>query len=124
MGLASQGLPIRIVAGYLRQSPFALIFPKKNNWNSYADLAKGNPRIGTSPGSGAAVLLPAVLKATNLEGKVQIINMEPSAKPTSLLEGKVAPSSLSIPCLPLLEANGSLRDAALCTGRINVPVSP
>src|SRR3954463_8113239 len=84
MGLASQGLPIRIVGGYLRQSPFALIFPRKNNWNSYADVAKANnPRIGMSPGSGAAVLLPAVLKAANLEGKVQLISMEPAAKPTS-----------------------------------------
>jgi ABC-type nitrate/sulfonate/bicarbonate transport system substrate-binding protein len=55
----------------LDQSPFALIFQKKNNWNSYADLAKGNPRIGMSPGSGAAVLLPAVLKAAGLEGKVR-----------------------------------------------------
>ena len=40
MGLASQGLPVRVVAGYLRQSPFALIFPRKNNWTSYADVGK------------------------------------------------------------------------------------
>ena len=107
MSLASQGLPVKLVGGYLRQSPFALIFPRKNNWTSYADLAKGNPRIGMSPGSGAAILLPAVLKATNLEGKVQLVNMEPAAKPTSLLEGKVdAIESFDFLQVPLLEANG------------------
>jgi len=123
MALASQGLPVKMVGGYLRQSPFALIFPKKNNWNSYADLAKGNPRIGMSPGSGAAILLPAVLKAANLEGKVQLINMEPAAKPTSLLEGKVdAIESFDFLQVPLLEANG-MPSATLPFAKagINVP---
>ena len=123
MGLASQGLPIRIVGGYLRQSPFALIFPRKNNWTSYADLAKGNPRIGTSPGSGAAVLLPAVLKAANLEGKVQIVSMEPAAKPTALLEGRVdAIESFDFLQVPLLEASG-MPSATLPFAKagINVP---
>jgi NitT/TauT family transport system substrate-binding protein len=123
MGLVSQGLPIRLVGGYLRQSPFALIFPRKNNWTSYADLAKGNPRIGMSPGSGAAILLPAVLKAANLEGKVQLINMEPAAKPTSLLEGKVdAIESSDFLQVPLLEANG-MPSATLPFAKagINVP---
>ncbi len=116
-------MPIRLVGGYLRQSPFALIFPRKNNWTSYADLAKGNPRIGMSPGSGAAILLPAVLKAANLEGKVQLINMEPAAKPTSLLEGKVdAIESFDFLQVPLLEANG-MPSATLPFAKagINVP---
>ena len=123
MGLISQGMPIRIVGGYLRQSPFALIFPKKNNWTSYADLAKGNPRIGMSPGSGAAVLLPAVLKATNLEGKVQLVSMEPAAKPTALLEGRVdAIESFDFLQVPLLEASG-MPSATLPFAKagINVP---
>jgi NitT/TauT family transport system substrate-binding protein len=123
MGLISQGLPVKIVGGYLRQSPFALIFPKKNNWSSYADLAHGNPRIGVSPGSGAAVLLPAVLKAANLEGKVQIITMDPAAKPTSLLDGKVdAIESFDFLQIPLLEASG-MPSASLpfSSAGINVP---
>jgi NitT/TauT family transport system substrate-binding protein len=124
MALASQGLPIKVVGGYLRQSPFALIFPKKNNWNSYADLARANnPRIGMAPGSGAAILLPAVLKAANLEGKVQLISMEPAAKPTALLEGKVdAIESFDFLQVPLLEANG-MPSATLpfALAGINVP---
>lgn len=107
MGLVSQGLPVRMVGGYLVQSPFALIFPKKNNWFTFEDVGKAKARIGMSPGSGAAVLLPAVLKAANLEGKVQLISMEPAAKPTSLLEGKVdAIESFDFLQVPLLEANG------------------
>jgi NitT/TauT family transport system substrate-binding protein len=123
MGLVAQGLPVKIVGGYLRQSPFALIFPRKNNWSSFNDLAKGNPRIGMSPGSGAAVLLPAVLKAANLEGKVQIVSMEPSAKPAALLEGRVdAIESFDFLQIPLLEANG-MPSAALtfASAGINVP---
>ena len=107
MGLVSQGLPVRMVGGYLVLSPFALIFPKKNNWFTFDDVGKAKARIGMSPGSGAAVLLPAVLKAANLEGKVQLISMEPAAKPTSLLEGKVdAIESFDFLQVPLLEANG------------------
>jgi NitT/TauT family transport system substrate-binding protein len=107
MGLVSQGLPVKMVGGYLVQSPFALIFPKKNNWSSFDDVGKAKARIGMSPGSGAAVLLPAVLKAANLEGKVQLVSMEPAAKPTSLLEGKVdAIESFDFLQIPLLEANG------------------
>jgi NitT/TauT family transport system substrate-binding protein len=122
MGLVSQGLPVKIVGGYLRQSPFALIFPKKNNWSSYADLAKGNPRIGVSPGSGAAVLLPAVLKAASLEGKVQIIAMDPAAKPTALLQGRVdAIESFDFLQIPLLEANG-MPSAALPFSSIGINV--
>jgi NitT/TauT family transport system substrate-binding protein len=123
MGLVSQGLPVKIVGGYLRESPFALIFPKTNKWSSYADLAKGNPRIGVAPGSGAAVLLPAVLKAANLEGKVQIITMEPAAKPTALLERRVdAIESFDFLQIPLLEVNG-MPSAALrfSSVGINVP---
>ncbi len=123
MGLASQGLPVKIIGGYLRQSPFALIFPKKNNWSSYADLQKGNPRIGMSPGSGAAILLPAVIKAAKLADKVQLVSMEPAAKPTALLEGRVdAIESFDFLQVPLLEASG-MPSATLPFAKagINVP---
>jgi NitT/TauT family transport system substrate-binding protein len=107
MVLVSQGLPVKIVAGYLRQSPLAIIFPKKNNWTSFSDLGKTNARIGYAPGGASAQILPAVLKATGLEGKVRLINMEPAAKPTALLEGKVdAIESFDFLQVPLLEANG------------------
>jgi NitT/TauT family transport system substrate-binding protein len=123
MGLISQGLPVKIVAGYLRQSPMALIYPKKNNWTTFADVGKANARIGFSPGGASAQLLPAVLKAAGIEGQVRIINMEPAAKPTALLEGKVdAIESFDFLQVPLLEANG-LPSATLPYAKagVNVP---
>lgn len=107
MGLVSQGLKVKIVGGYLRQSPMALIFPKKTGWKSFADLGRAHARIGYAPGGASALLLPSVLKATGIEGKVRLVNMEPSAKPTALLEGKVdAIESFDFLQVPLLEANG------------------
>lgn len=123
MGLVSQGLPVRIVGGYLRQSPMALIFPKKNNWKSFADLGKARARIGFAPGGASAQLLPPVLKAAGIEQQVQLINMEPAAKPTALLDGKVdAIESFDFLQVPLLEANGMPSDTLpYAKAGINVP---
>lgn len=121
MGLIAQGLPVRIVAGYLRQSPMAIIFPKKNGWNKFSDMA--NARLGYSPGGASALLLPPVLKAAGLEGKVRLINMEPAAKPTSLLEGKVdAIESFDFLQVPLFEANGlEVSTLTYAQAGVNVP---
>jgi ABC-type nitrate/sulfonate/bicarbonate transport system substrate-binding protein len=68
------------------------------------------------------VLLPAVLKAANLEGKVQIIAMDPAAKPTALLQGRVdAIESFDFLQIPLLEANG-MPSAALPFSSIGINV--
>ncbi len=107
MGLVSQGLPVRIVAGYLRQSPMALIFAKKNNWTTFQDLGKAKARIAFAPGGASAQLLPPVLKAAGIQDQVQLINMEPAAKPIALLQGKVdAIESFDFLQVPLIEANG------------------
>lgn len=121
MGLIAQGLPVRIVAGYLRQSPMAIIFPKKNNWSKFSDMA--NARLGYSPGGASALLLPPVLKAAGLEGKIRLINMEPAAKPTSLLEGKVdAIESFDFLQVPLFEANGlEVSTLTYAQAGVNVP---
>ena len=104
MGLVAQGIPVKIVSGYLRRSPIAVIYPKKNNWKSFADMS--GARIGYSPG-GSGVLFRAVLKAAGLEGKVQLINMEPNAKPQALLEGRIdCFESFDFLQIPLLEENG------------------
>ena len=104
MGLVAQGIPVKIVSGYLRRSPIAVFFPKKANWKSFADMS--GARIGYSPG-GSGVLFRAVLRAAGLEGKVQLINMEPNAKPQALLEGRVdCFESFDFLQIPLLEENG------------------
>lgn len=120
MGLIAQGLPLKIVAGYLRQSPLAIIFPKKNNWKTFADMA--NARIGISPG-GVAPLFLAMLKATGLEGKTQVVNVEGNAKPAALMEGKVdGIESFDFLQVPLFEANGlPVSTLPYAQAGINVP---
>ena len=120
MGLIAQGVPVKIVSGYLRRSPIAVIFPKKANWKSFADMA--GAKIGYSPG-GSGVLFRSVLKATGLEGKVQLINMEPNAKPQALLEGRVdCFESFDFLQIPLLEENGMPASSLpISMAGINVP---
>ena len=120
MALIAQGLPLKIVAGYLRQSPVAIIFPKKNNWKTFADMQ--NAKIGFSPG-GTSPLFRAMLKATGLEGKVQVVNVEGNAKPAALLEGKVdCIESFDFLQVPLFEANGlQVSTFTYAQAGINVP---
>ena len=109
MGLISQGVPVKIVSGYLRRNPLAVIFPKSKGWKSFADMA--GARVGYSPG-GSGVLFPAVVKAAGLDGKLQVINMEPAAKPQSLLEGRVdCFESFDFLQIPLLEEHGMPSDS-------------
>lgn len=121
MGLIAQGLPVRVVGGYLRQNPMAIIYPKKNGWKGWSDMAKA--RVGWSPGGASGLLLAPVLKATGMEGKLQLISMEPAAKPTSLLEGKVdAIESFDFLQVPLFEANGlEVATLTYASAGINVP---
>src|SRR5215813_9484397 len=81
MGFVSQGMPIKIVSGYLRQSPLAIIFPASKSWKRFSDMA--GARIGWSAGGASSQLLPALLNSAGLEGKIELVNMEPAAKMTS-----------------------------------------
>lgn len=87
MGLVSQGMPVKIVGGYLRQSALAIIFPADKGWKRFADM--GDAKIGFSAGGASSQILPALIKNAGLEGKTELINMEPAAKMTSLLTGRV-----------------------------------
>lgn len=87
MGLVSQGMPVKIVGGYLRQSALAIIFPSDKGWKKFSDM--GAAKIGYSAGGASSQILPALFKKAGLEGKAELINMEPAAKMTSLLTGRV-----------------------------------
>ena len=87
MGFIAQGMPIKIVAGYLRQSALAIVFPAEKGWKRFADM--GDAKIGYSPGGASSQILPALIKQAGLEGKVQLISMEPTAKMTSILTHRV-----------------------------------
>ncbi len=105
MVLISKGLPVRIVASYLRTNPVAIIFPKKNGWKSWKDLA--GSQIGFSAGGATAMYFKALQKANGLEGKVKLVFMEPAAKLAALLQGKVdAIDSFGFLQAPKATANG------------------
>ncbi len=121
MTLVSQGLPLKIVGGYLRQNPMALIFPQKTGWKKIQDM--NGARVAYSPGGASAQLLPAVLKAAGMEGKIRLINVEGAAKPAALLEGKAdAIESFDFLQVPLFEANNMPVSTFTYAGQgINVP---
>ena len=121
MGLVSQGLPIKVVGGYLRQSPLAIIFPASKGWQKLSDIA--GAKIGFSAGGASAQLLPALLKSAGLEGKVELINMEPAAKMTSLLTQRVdAIESFDFLMVSILEGKGLKVSTLPYAGAgINVP---
>jgi NitT/TauT family transport system substrate-binding protein len=121
MGLISQGLPIKVVGGYLRQSPLALIFPTSKGWHTFSDIA--GAKIGFSAGGASAQLLPALLKSTGLEGKVELINMEPAAKMTSLLTERVdAIESFDFLMVSILEGKGlKVSTLPYAKAGVNVP---
>ncbi len=87
MVLVSKGLPVKIVSSYLRTNPVAIIFPKKNGWKGWKDLA--GSQIGFSAGGATAAYFKALAKKNGIEGKVKLIFMEPAAKLAALLQGKV-----------------------------------
>ena len=105
MGLIAQGMPIKIVGGYLRQSALAIIFPADKGWKRFADM--GDAKIGFSAGGASSQILPALIKSAGLDGKVQLINMEPAAKMTSLLTKSVdGIDSLDFLMVSVLEGKG------------------
>ncbi len=90
MGFISQGMPIKIVGGYLRQSALAIVFPAEKGWKRFADMGNaGNVKIGYSAGGASSQILPALIKKAGLEGKVELVIMEPAAKMTSILTHRV-----------------------------------
>ena len=87
MGFISQGMPIKMVGGYLRQSALAIIFPAEKGWRRFSDI--GSAKIGYSAGGASAQILPALIRKAGLEGKVELVSMEPAAKMTSILAHRV-----------------------------------
>jgi NitT/TauT family transport system substrate-binding protein len=121
MGLVSQGMPIKIVGGYLRQSPLSIIFPASKGWKKFSDMAGAT--IGWSVGGATSQLLPALLKSAGVEDKVQIVNMEPSAKATSLLTGRVdGIDSFDFLMVSILEGKGlKVSTVTYASAGVNVP---
>ena len=121
MGLISQGMPIKIVGGYLRQSPLAIIFPASKGWTKFSDMAGAT--IGWSAGGAASQILPTLLKSAGIADKVQLVNMEPAAKMTSLLTGRVdGIDSFDFLMVSILEGKGlKVSTVTYASAGVNVP---
>jgi NitT/TauT family transport system substrate-binding protein len=105
MVLRSKGLRVKMVAGYLRTGPSALIFPKSKGWKSWKDV--NNAKIADSAGGNTIFLFKAVQKAMGLTGN-KIILVAPPAKVSSVLSGKVdGTNSFGFLQKPIMESKGT-----------------
>jgi NitT/TauT family transport system substrate-binding protein len=121
IGLVSQGLPVKVVGGYLRQSPLSEIFPVEKGWKSFKDM--GGAKIGWSAGGASAQILPEILKSAGVADKVEMVNMAPAAKMTALLTHAVdAIDSFDFLMVPILEGKGmAVATVTYASAGVNVP---
>ena len=120
MVLRSKGLKVKMVAGYLRTGPSALIFPKSKGWKSWKDV-KG-AKIADSAGGSTIFLFKAVEKAMGLSGN-KIVLVAPPAKVSSVLSGKVdGTNSFGFLQKPIMESKGtSAAYLSFASAGVNVP---
>ena len=120
MVLRSKGLKTKMVAGYLRTGPSALIFPKANGWKSWKDV-KG-AKIADSAGGSTIFLFKAVEKAMGLSGN-KIVLVAPPAKVSSVLSGKVdGTNSFGFLQKPIMESKGTpAAYLSFASAGVNVP---
>jgi NitT/TauT family transport system substrate-binding protein len=120
MVLRSKGLKTKMVAGYLRTGPSALIFPKSKGWKSWKDV-KG-AKIADSAGGSTIFLFKAVEKAMGISGN-KIVLVAPPAKVSSVLSGKVdATNSFGFLQKPIMESKGTPAEyLSFASAGVNVP---
>ncbi len=120
MVLRSKGLKTKMVAGYLRTGPSALIFPKAKGWKSWKDV--NNAKIADSAGGSTIYLFKAVEKAVGIGGN-KIILVAPPAKVSSVLSGKVdGTNSFGFLQVPIMESKGTpAAYLSFAEAGINVP---
>jgi len=120
MVLRSKGLKTKMVAGYLRTGPSALIFPKSKGWKSWKDV-KG-AKIADSAGGSTIFLFKAVEKAMGISGN-KIVLVAPPAKVSSVLSGKVdGTNSFGFLQKPIMESKGTpAAYLSFASAGVNVP---
>lgn len=120
MVLRSKGLKVKMVAGYLRTGPSALIFPKSKGWKSWKDV-KG-AKIADSAGGSTIFLFKAVEKAMGMSGN-KIVLVAPPAKVSSVLSGKVdGTNSFGFLQKPIMESKGTpAAYLSFASAGVNVP---
>lgn len=88
MSVRSKGGPVTIVAPILQTNGFAVISLKEKNITKVSDLV--GKTLAVQPGTAQTALLDAVFLANNVDkSKVNIVNLDPAALNSSLLQGQV-----------------------------------
>jgi len=120
MVLRSKGLKTKMVSGYLRTGPSALIFPKSKGWKTWKDV--NNAKIADSAGGNTVFLFKAVEKAMGLSGNT-VIMVAPPAKVSSVLTGKAdGTNSFGFLQKPIMESKGTPAEyLSFASAGINVP---
>ena len=120
MVLRSKGLKTKMVAGFLRTGPSAIIFPKKLGWKSWKDVH--DAKISDSAGGSTIYLFKAVEKAMKLTGNTVVL-VAPAAKVSAVLTGKVdATTSYGFLQQPIMEAQGTPAEYfSFADGGVNMP---
>ena len=118
--LRSKGLKTKMVAGFLRTGPSALIFPKKLGLKSWKDV--NDLKISDAAGGSTIYLFKAVEKAMGLSGN-KIVLVAPPAKVSSVLSGTVdATNSFGFLQKPIMESKGVPADyLSFAEAGVNMP---
>jgi NitT/TauT family transport system substrate-binding protein len=101
------GVPIKMVMGILQKNPSVILSLASADINSPTDLVGKD--VGASSGEAPLQLLPAYLKANGADiSDVNVVNIDPSAKVTSLLQKRVdAIVAYATAELPAVQANAT-----------------
>ncbi len=120
MVLRSKGLKTKVVAGWLRTGPSALIFPTAKGWKSWKDV--NNAIIANSAGGNTIYLFKAVEKAQGLKGN-KLVLVAPPAKVSTVLSGKAdGTNSFGFLQQPIMESKGTPASyLSFASAGINVP---
>jgi NitT/TauT family transport system substrate-binding protein len=83
----AKGLPIKAVMSLLNTSGFGVISLAETGIESARDLE--GKTLAVSPGDALTQLFPAVVAANDLdESKIELVFMDPPAKPVAVMEGR------------------------------------
>ena len=83
-----QGAPLKVVAAYIQRSEGTVVSFAASGLNNPTNLI--GKKVATSPGSSSTVLFQVMLKASGIpESKVDIVNVDSTAKVASLLQHRV-----------------------------------
>jgi len=103
-----QGAPLKVIMAYIQRSEGTVVSYASSGLNKPSDLI--GKKVGTSPGSSSTTLFDAMLKASGIPaGKVDIINLDSTAKVASLLQHRVDAITglMSDECVHLRQQEGA-----------------